>query len=400
MKRHYINTILFIVLFGFTSFNGKFGYNLPVDLYSVINKLPDYHSETIDAYKSYLFSELDSSKTVGAAVAIISHDSVLLMEPYGFRKFGESGKVDIHTVFRLASVSKGFAGVLGLIAEQDSIFNLEQPVKYFLPGFQLKDSVNTCNMNIRHTLNHTSGIIPHAYDNLVEADIPMSEIINRLVEVDISARPGEVYAYQNAVFSLIDTILKVQTGEGYNFHVKKNIFTPLGMKDATLSFEGLTGDSNFAFPHTPVSGGYSPLKLNSGYYNVSPAAGVNASISDMSKWLKALLGYEQNVLNSELLQQIATPSVYTPLKRRYTYHWGKVDDRHYSLGWRIYKYLGYDIVYHGGYVQGYKAEIAFCPELKTGIVFLENSPNSIASRCIPEFWQRYFALIDSLKENS
>jgi hypothetical protein len=51
-------------------------------------------------------------------------------------------------------------------------------------------------------------------------------------------------------------------------------------------------------------------------------------------------------------------------------------------------------MYHGGYVRGYQAQIAFCPELDVGIAFLQNSPNGMASRSIPAFFN---CLIEELR---
>jgi len=121
-----------------------------------------------------------------------------------------------------------------------------------------------------------------------------------------------------------------------------------------------------------------------------PAAGVNASISDMSQWLLALLGYRPEQLPDTVRNTLATPLIYTPLKARYTRYWKPFRERYYSLGWRIYHYQDRTIVYHGGYIRGYRAEIGFCPEEDVGIAFLQNSPNGLASKCVPAFFDLFF----------
>ncbi len=389
------NIILFLSVLLISNFSKWFSEEETITLNKTISNIPPIHEEMVKDYVSFLQSELDTTQTVGAALVIVSHDSVLYKNAYGVRKAGTNDSVNFNTVFRLASVSKGFAGILACKLDEEEIVDLDLKIKTILPGFELKDSTNTYGLTLKHTLNHTSGIAPHAFDNLVEANVSMAEIIARLNEVDIAAAPGEIYGYQNAVYSLLDTVLKIKTKSNYNSLLCSKIFEPLGMYDASCDLASMETNTNVAYPHARGrSGEYIAMKLNDGYYNVSPAAGVNASINDMTLWLRALLGYRTDVVDSAILKAISTPTVFTPLKRKYTYYWGKVEDRNYSLGWRIYRYLGRDIVYHGGYVSGYRAEIAFCPELKTGIVFLQNSPNRTASRCIPEFWKRYFKLID------
>jgi beta-lactamase class C len=233
--------------------------------------------------------------------------------------------------------------------------------------------------------------VPHAFDNLIEEGVPYSVILDELPTVEISAQPGKLYSYQNVIFSLIDTIIYLKTGKRYDDLIQKNIFRPLRMKNASVGADVFNSKhQNVAMPHIWDGSHFVPLMPNEGYYNLLPAAGVNASIIDMCKWLIALMGYKQNVLNKELLDKIETPLIETPLKRSYTQSWGRIEKKEYSLGWRIYTYKGRKIIYHGGFVTGYKAEIAFCPDEKIGLVFLENSPNQLASRCVPEFFNIWF----------
>jgi beta-lactamase class C len=342
--------------------------------------------KTIRRFDDFLRSSLDSMGTVGAAATVFHDNEIAYTLCYGLRRAGTSDSVDRHTVFRLASVSKGFAGILACQLDNQGRIDLDDRVILYLPGFRLKDSVSTNELAIRHLLSHTSGLVPHAYDNLAEEGQKVGEILPRLAEVDIAAPPGRLYGYQNVLFSLIDTIVLLGTGTDYPELMAENIFRPLGMDDASTGFRGLVWNPDVAFPHTRRKREFYPLPLHTGYYNLLPAAGVNASIEDMGKWLKALLGNSPDAIPPEVLRQISNPEVETPLKKAYTRQWDRIDGRYYSFGWRVFDYKGCRIMYHGGYVKGYRAEIAFCPELGTGLAFLENSPNGVASLCVPTFF--------------
>lgn len=366
----------------------------------VLPLMPSPYDGLVDRYNTFIEAEMDSIGNVGGAVAVVCGDSLMLMKAYGVKKAGTNDSVDINTVFRLASVSKGFAGVLAAKLDNSGALDLDDRVITYLPGLRLKDSLSTDSLTIKHTLNHTTGLVPHAYDNLIEAHIPMSEIISRFNEVDIAAKPGQVYGYQNALYSLLDTILQVKTAKSYTELLETELFGPLGMDNASADFESVSDSGNFALPHVYTKRGAAALKPNKRYYNMAPAAGVNASITDMSKWLKALLGNNTSVLDSNTLNAITTPTIKTPLKRRYYWRWNGVEDKFYSLGWRIYQYRGYNIVYHGGYVKGYRAEISFCPELNAGVVFLQNSPNRLSSESMPVFWDMYFKEFVEVEQDS
>ncbi len=342
--------------------------------------------QTIRGFDDFLSQYLDSMNTVGAAATVFSKGEIVYTKTYGVRRVGTRDSVNLNTIFRLASVSKGFSGMLACKLHYKGSLTLDEKVISFLPGFRLKDSVNTNDLAIRHLMNHTSGLVPHAFDNLAEEGQTIAEILPRLVEVDIAGPPGKYYGYQNVLFSLIDTISRVATKKEFPELMKENIFLPLDMKNASAGYKDLVWNPNVAYPHVKSKGEFRPLPLHTGYYNLTPAAGVNASIEDMGKWLEALLGYSPEAIDPYLLSLISTPEINTPLKRAYTRYWDRVDGRYYSFGWRIFDYKGHRIIYHGGYVRGYRAEIAFCPELKTGLAFLQNSPNGVASRCVPTFF--------------
>ena len=279
--------------------------------------------------------------------------------------------------------------MLAAILQEEGIISMDDRIIEYLPGFRLKDSINTHDLAIRHVLNHTSGLVPHAYDNLAEDGKTIKEIIPELATVDIAGIPGQYYGYQNVIFSLIDTLAVLKTKRDYGDLVYRKIFRPLGMKDASTGYRGLIWNHNVAFPHDRINGEYHPRPLNKGYYNLLPAAGVNASIDDMGKWLAALLGFLPKKLDTAVIKLISTPQEYTPLKRNYIRFWDPIEARYYSFGWRIFDYKGKRILYHGGYVRGYRAEIAFCPEENTGIAFLLNSPNRLASQVVPTFFNMY-----------
>ena len=71
------------------------------------------------------------------------------------------------------------------------------------------------------------------------------------------------------------------------------------------------------------------------------------------------------------------------------------DDAHYGLGWRIYDYAGTTIVYHGGWVQGFRAEMGFIPQQKVGIVVLLNCESMVANLFLPSFFDLYLNLSES-----
>jgi beta-lactamase class C len=343
-----------------------------------------------DRYDSLLKVSMAEINTVGAAVTVVKDGKVAMLKPYGVKKEGTSELVDVHTIFRMASVSKGFAGVLAGLLHRDGIVRLDDPVKNYIPGFRLKDSINTNHLTVRNLLSHTSGLVPHAYDNLVEDKVPFDKIIESLDQVDIAGPPGKYYGYQNVVYSLYAPVVKNKTSFSYGRLLQDSVFKPLNMSDASTGFESFRDNPDKAFPHARGRHQFYVRPFNNRYYSTLPAAGVNASISDLSQWLLALLGNQPEVLDNQVLDTVFKPEIVTPLKWVYLHDWDGVTSKQYALGWRVVEYRGHRILYHGGFVDGYKVEIALCREADFGVAYVTNSPDGRTSNWIPEFLNMYF----------
>ncbi len=124
-----------------------------------------------------------------------------------------------------------------------------------------------------------------------------------------------------------------------------------------------------------------------------PAAGVNASIKDMTQWLIAQMGGRPDVLSNDLLTTLHTPLVSTPTELHATpWRRARLSDASYALGWRIYEYGGQTLVFHAGAVQGYRSMIAFFPKQKFGAVMLWNCECVVPGGLMPMLLDRYLGL--------
>ncbi len=345
--------------------------------------------DVITAYDSLLAFELKNAANVGAAAAIVYKNEVVYLRCFGVKKTGGKDSVDEHTIFRLASVSKSISGILAGMLIADSTLNPDKKIVDYLSGFRLQTNEHTQQVTLRQILSHTSGMPQHTYDDLVEQKIPLRQIIPKLQEVGHTSQPGELYNYQNVMFSLFDTIVTAKAGKNYAAVLNEKIFNPFNMPDATAGFEPFAGNPNKAFPHVWGRNGFRLLPLNDRYYSTLAAAGINASITDMSQFLLHVLNDTVSLMQQA--RQISfEPQIRTRLSSGYFSQWESVSYKAYGLGWRIIDYKGRRLAYHGGFVKGYRAEIAVCPNENVGIVFLSNSPNSSAAKSVPLFLNRFF----------
>lgn len=329
----------------------------------------------------------------GLAVTVVHGERVVLERGYG-RTGGPRGElVDTGTVFRLASLSKGFAGTLAGILVEDGVLSWDMPLNQQLPTFRLADAAASGNLTVRDVLAQRTGLKFHTYDRDLEGNSPYPVLAAKLADAPLLCTPGDCFSYQNIAFSLFGDIAFAMTGEFYTRLVETRIFAPLGMADATFGRDGLESSRRWARPHVRAGRGWTAVRPRENYYRVPPAAGVNASIADMRVWAQAQLGHHPDVLSPRLLQDIHAPHARTPDQLTGSpWRRERLADAHYATGWRVFKYSDHTMVYHAGAVQGYRAMIALLPAQDIGIVVLWHSESAWPSALLPTFMDRILQL--------
>jgi Beta-lactamase class C and other penicillin binding proteins len=182
------------------------------------------------------------------------------------------------------------------------------------------------------------------------------------------------------------------SGNFYEQEVQRRVFKPLGMNDASLGLAGIESSPRWARPHVRSRNGWVSLRPKPTYYRLPPAAGVNASISDMAQWLLAHTGHRPDVLPAPLLATLHAPVVSTPGELRSGWRRDRVQAASYALGWRVFDYAGEELVFHAGAVQGYRGMTAMLPGRDLGIAILWNSESSLPSGLLPTILDRALGL--------
>lgn len=332
-----------------------------------------YKEDLVYKYDAFVSNYIEMSGTPGVAIAIVIDGNIVLLKTYGVKKAGQPEPINTNTVFRIASVSKGFASVLAGMLVKEGVLKWDDKIIKYLPEFSLKDKAYTDNLTVRNILNHTSGLVPHAYDNLIEANVPFNKIVDKLQELPSYCPVGECYGYQNALYSLIANIIESATGKEYTSLLSERILKPLGMNSVSFNKEQFISSKNYASPHERINLKLTPVTPRGTYYSTIAASGLNASIQDMAQWLLAMLGNRQDVIPLSVISEVCKPIIKTPQELR-KYNWkNRLKSIHYGMGWRIFNYSGYNLIYHSGNVYGYLAVVAFLPEYNTGIAVLQNS---------------------------
>lgn len=338
----------------------------------------------------YFQKAIQAGHIVGAGVSIVQGDSIVVSDGYGKRNFNKSAQIDGETVFRLGSLSKGFASVLAADLKSECKLDWNDKVVDYIPEFQFGNQENTQKVKIAHILSHTSGTPYHSFTNLVEEGLSMETIASRFDEVKPIAEPGTMYSYQNAMFSLSQEVMRKATGKDIKTLLKNRFFKPLGMASVTMNHEDLMAQENVAIPHARRGRGWRSLSLRNRYYNAVAAGGINASSLDMAKWMRFLLGHNPEVMQKDAVAEVFKPFISFKNNRKYYQRWPGHVQSSYGFGWRIHEFTdantiaNFTVWHHGGSVNSFRNEIALYPAADLGICVLLNSNSNIARTVIPD----------------
>ncbi len=348
---------------------------------------------TAHDFNLWLDTVEQSGQLSGLAAAVVKGDKVLLQRGIGYADASRGLPVTTDSVFRLASLSKAFASALAGILVDEGMLSWDTHVANVLPSFELKNVDASARLTVRDILSQRVGLPHNTYDHLLEQDEPYQVLVDRLKEVPLACDVGDCYGYQNITFSLIGDITYAVSGDFFYHQVEKRLFHPLGMATATYGKDALESSASWARPHMRRGSAWTPFEIKESYYHVPPAAGVNASIKDMTQWLIAQMGNRPEILSPKLLQTLHTPVVSTPTERRVSpWRSARLRGAEYALGWRVYDYAGETLVFHAGAVHGYRSIIAFLPKYQFGAVMLWNCECALPMGLMPMLLDRYLGL--------
>lgn len=350
-------------------------------------------AQLIQSYDHFFQEGMTQTGTPGAAVVVVKDGEIIFTKGYGLREAGKPDSVDAHTVFRIGSLSKGFAGVLAGMMVEQGVLHWSDPIQQFYPAFTLSDPKQAQRTTVQHLLSQTTGLPYHAFTNLIEKGYSLSTIVQQYFpKAPLSGKEGTFYGYQNAAFCVIEEVLRGAIGQSYPTLLQQRIFDGCGMNSASCDYQRMSACTNKALPHFSTGYGWRAEPVSPLYYDFAAAGGVNASASDMGKWLQLLLGGFPELISNATLDQVFTPVIKTSKERRIFPHWIARDDASYAMGWRVLQRGTDTYLYHGGYVNGYRGEIAFNRKENVGICILFNGSSGLCSQSVPKFFELYDAL--------
>lgn len=383
---------------------GKYTYCNESKLETILPKFEEYVQKTMQEWN-----------VAGLAVVVVTPNKTLYLKGFGTREVSKNKPVDGHTVFQIASLTKVFTSALSGILEHQKVFSLNDPIKKYLPEFDLTNKEVAAKATLHDLISHRMGLGDFKGDTLMKIGYSPMDIVKKIATFPYEQKYREDYGYSNPFFGFMGLVMENATGKTYSELLDSNIFKPLKMADSSVGqvlidqfnsiinkIKSLFGkDANIALGHDhDANGNLVSIGLGPILYLFDSTSGVNTSAYDIGAFLQCLLnkGLSQDgtqVLPEEFIQTMLTPLVHSRIKS-YDMQFPIDVIRNVSYGTGLFGYeYGSDnkslkIYGHmGGYV-GQRVLFFMCPDESFAVCILSNTGHFNIGLLFPEVLRNKF----------
>lgn len=318
----------------------------------------------------------------GIAVGIVKDGKLVLAKGYGVANIQTKQKMDANTLVGIASNSKAFtASALAILVDEGKI-NWDDKVKKYLPEFKMYNDYVTEEFTIRDLLTHKSGLGLGAGDLMIWPDghdFTPKDIVRNIQYLKPVSGFRTQYDYDNLLYVIAGEVIEKVSGKSWCDFVEERLMKPIGMTKSAASWRRLKDTTNVVVPHVPTNG---KLEIVPRYNNpiFDAAAGLYASVNDLSHWLIVQMnhgkyGENQQLFSEKQWKEMWTSQTILPMNNPHPY---SSNFRSYGLGWRLEDINGHLQVLHTGGLDGIVTQTIMIPDVKLGIIVLTNQQNGAA----------------------
>ncbi|UCC43519.1 MAG: beta-lactamase family protein [Candidatus Zixiibacteriota bacterium] len=302
----------------------------------------------------------------GAAVALVSRDSIIFIGTYGFANKETGEPVTEETHFRVGSCTKSFIGLGFLKLVEEGRIDLNTPVREIAPEIEIDNPWReTHPVRVIHLLEHTAGF-DDSHLNWFYFEGPVLPL-KRCLEIKANLRtvrwpPGTRCSYSSPGYTLAGYILEKISGQRYQDFLTGVIFEPIGMNTTTI---GRTDEHR-----EMLAAGYNKDRepVPRWFDYDEPAGALTTSVKEMALFVQFMLnrgrvGTEQ-VIRADLIDRMGRPT--STIAARAGLEYG------YSFGISSSTKEGRRWFGHGGIVPGFFADYSYNNDCGLGYVVMYN----------------------------
>ena len=342
------------------------------------------------------------ASVTGMAITIYNDNKPVYQKVFGYKNLETKAPLQGNTNVYGASLSKAVFAVLVMKLVEEQVISLDKPLQDYLPKpvheygkgtswnqdfTSLKEESQYTKITARHCLSHSSGFANWRW---YEPD----------QKLHVHFEPGSQYSYSGEGLCYLQFVIEKLTGKSLNELMQEKLFSPLGMKNSSYTWEP-SYQRDYCVGHDTSGKVYPKDKDNA----PRSASTLETTADDYSLFTAAVM--QRKILKSPTYDslfkqqlrirsrvQMGTDAWKDPTNENDAIQLG------YALGWgRLETPYGFG-VFKEGHGDGFQHYSILFPVKKLGIAILTNSDNgesifkellefTIGDTFTPWKWQRY-----------
>ena len=212
----------------------------------------------LDTMDRRLGRYVEDGRLPGWVIAVSRHGRLAHVQTCGQRDMEAGSPVETDTIWRIYSMTKPLTAVAALSVWEEGGFELNDPVRWYLPAFRdvrvwrggsavrpVTEPV-TEELRIWHLFTHTSGLTygflqAHPVDALyraagfewgMPAGLDLAGVCDELTRLPLLFQPGREWNYGMST-DVLGMVVQAVVGEPFAEVLSKRVLNPLGMDETT-----------------------------------------------------------------------------------------------------------------------------------------------------------------------
>lgn len=302
--------------------------------------------EGLDAVTQRLQQHVDEGDIAGVVAAVARDGKVVYFEALGLMDIEQRKPMREDALFRIYSMAREITSVAVLQLYQEGAFQLDDPIKMYLPEFEEQMVLVDPNadgdggwpvrerngdITVAQLLTHTSGLGSRSSrlyreNNVRDRNITLDQMVSNAARVPLFYDPGTQFNY-GIHATILGKLIEVWSGRPFEEYLAEELFQPLAMNSTMFWAEGEDAQ-RLASLYRPTDGRLLPYQIESVPWTMRPrliegGVGLLSSVMDFMHFSQMVLNrgslFGNQILSAEvadLMYENAVPDQAMPIGER------------------------------------------------------------------------------------
>ena len=327
--------------------------------------------------------EMETKEIPSFSISIVDDEKMVWAKSFGKSDYKNDVPATNNTIYKIGSVSKLFTDIAIMQMVEQGKIDIDAPVTTYLPDFNPNNPYEK-EITLRQLMTHRSGLVrePPIGNYYDDTEPSLAATIESLNSTDLVFEPETQVKYSNAAIGVVGYVLEKINNKPFAQYLSETLLAQLDMKSSGFEPSPLI-NSNLAKAKMWRFDGaeFEAPEFQLGF---APAGSMYSTMSDLAKFMVALIQGGGKILTPESLEEMLTPQ-FTD------------SNTGYGLGFRVGNLNGHKVVSHGGAIYGFSTDLKVLPDAKIGVA--ASASEDVVNSVVRRITSRALELMVGLKDN-